>query len=232
MFDKRTLAVARRDADEASGRSQHFGFDNIIQRICDMPWEDLRDHEMLAVAHAYHFFSVQFRENLEIACRLYPDDRKLRTLHAEECDTDNLSPWPGVARAGEKLDHDEFMRRALALAPRDADAALERTGAAYLAMIRGVDALARAKSIASYEDGGLSRVFQAILRGRVWGGATLGAFRHFLEQHIRFDAADGAGHGALSRHLAPDETVAPLWQAFADILTFAAPRLATQRLRR
>jgi hypothetical protein len=33
-----------------------------------------------------------------------------------ERDTDNLSPWPGVAKAGEKMNRDEFMRRTLELA--------------------------------------------------------------------------------------------------------------------
>jgi hypothetical protein len=51
------------------------------------------------------------RENLEIARRLYPNDTKLQQLEREECNTDNLSHWPGVASAAEKMNHDEFMRR-------------------------------------------------------------------------------------------------------------------------
>ena len=184
---------------------------------------------MLAVANAYYFFSVQFRENLQIACQLYPNDCALQALRAEECDTDNLSPWRGVAEVGEKLDHDEFMRRALALPPAfDFQHDLNRVGGNYLAMVRSVDAPARAKSIASYEDGGLSKVFRAILRGCQWDYDSLQAFRHFLKQHIRFDLADG-GHADLSRHLSPDDTVAPLWRAFEDILIVAAPRLAASR---
>ena len=61
---------------------------------------------------------IQFRESLAEARRLYPADADLRRLEAEECATDNLSPWPGVAAAGERMDHDEFIRRTLALLPR------------------------------------------------------------------------------------------------------------------
>jgi hypothetical protein len=229
MCDNRDLAVINRDERTSPRQLPEFEFEEIIERICDMRWERLDGGEMLAIANAYYFFSVQFRENLQIACRLYPDDCKLRALRGEECHTDNLSPWPGIAEAGEQLDHDEFMRRALLLQPLDHRDDLNGVGAAYLATIRDVDALARAKSIASYEDGGLSRVFRAILRGRHWDCDTLQAFRHFLEQHIKFDADDGGGHGALSRHLSPDASVVPLWQAFEDILTVAAPRLVAGR---
>jgi hypothetical protein len=206
-----------------------FKFVEIVERINDMSWQELGNREMLSVAAAYYYFSVQFRENLQIACWLYPNDWKLRALHEEECATDNLSPWPGVAEVGEKLDHDEFVRRSLLLEPLDRTDHLRRAGLAYLETIRGVDALARAKSIASYEDGGLSTVFLAMLRAPRWEGGALQAFRFFLEQHIRFDTADGGGHGSLSRHLLPDDSIAPLWQAFEDLLINAAPRLAAGR---
>jgi hypothetical protein len=64
-------------------------------------------------------FSIQFRENIEIACHFYLDDLRLRLLVQEECNTDDLSPWPGVASTGEKINHDEFMRRLLKLHPID-----------------------------------------------------------------------------------------------------------------
>jgi hypothetical protein len=47
---------------------------------------------------------------------MYPDDERLLQLDHGERDTDNLSPWPGVAQPGEKMNHDEFMRRTLELA--------------------------------------------------------------------------------------------------------------------
>src|SRR5271154_3409534 len=86
-----------------------FEFESVVDDICGLPWETLDAAEVMQVAKAYYFFSIQFRENLEIACRLRPDDEKLKDLTAGECHTDNLSPWPGVAAVGEKLDHDEFM---------------------------------------------------------------------------------------------------------------------------
>jgi hypothetical protein len=61
------------------------------------------------VASAYYFFSIQVREDLEVARQLYPNDDRLLQLEEGECSTDNLSPWPDVAGEGEKLNHDEFM---------------------------------------------------------------------------------------------------------------------------
>ena len=79
-------------------------------------WSSLDRDGISAVAWAYYYFSIQFRENLEVAYRLYPGDM-LKALVEGECDTDNLSPWPGVVEAGEKVNHDEFMRRLLTLSP-------------------------------------------------------------------------------------------------------------------
>lgn len=203
--------------------------DEVIDRIGNLQWEGIDQHDLLAIANAYYFFSVQFRENLQVAHRLFPDDWKLRALYEAECDTDNLSPWPGVAAAGEKLDHDEFVRRLLSLQPLDCAAGLRQAGAAYLAAVRRVEASARAKSIASYEDGGLTTVFLAMLRAPCWEGGALQAFRFFLQQHIMFDTANDGGHGSLSRHLLPDDSILPLWLAFEDILLIAAPRLAAER---
>jgi len=201
-------------------------YDSVITTICAMPWDRLTSDEVLQVAKAYYYFSIQFRENLEIACRLRPSDPKLAALRLGECDTDNLSPWPGVAAPGEKLDHDEFMRRLLALQPVSDEGSLNALGASYLNRVRAVDEHARACSIASYEDGGLSRVFAAMLRVPHWQGEGQRAFRHFLEQHILFDSEDGEDHGSLSRHLVPDDAILPLWSAFAEMLVLAVPRLS------
>src|SRR6185312_5252769 len=102
-----------------------FAFEDVIDGICAMPWEGVTNAEILRVAKAYYFFSIQFRENLEIACGLRPRDAKLMSLHRGECDTDNLSPYPEVAAPGEKLNHDEFLKRALALQAVDNDAFIE-----------------------------------------------------------------------------------------------------------
>jgi hypothetical protein len=200
-------------------------FEDTIDAICGMAWERLDNDEVLQVAKAYYYFSIQVRENLEIACQLHPADAKLASLREGECDTDNLSPWPKIAAPGEKMNHDEFMLRLLALQPtRDAEY-LHGLGTSYLNRVRSVGERARACSIASYEDGGLSRVFAAMLRAPHWYGAGQRAFRHFLEQHILFDTDDAGGHGNLSRHLVPDASIAPLWSAFAQMLALAVPRL-------
>lgn len=203
-------------------------FEQLIQEICRLPWEQLNAGEILRVALAYYYFSVQFRENLEIACRLNPDDNLLKSLHRGECNTANLSPWENIAADGEAMNHDEFMRRLLALQPIAGAAAIERSGQSYLALIRNMDDRVRAMSIRSYEGGGLLRVFSSMLRATGWEGEGQRAFRHFLELHIRFDCEETTGHGALSRHIALDDSIAPLWLAFRDLLRCAIPAFADE----
>jgi hypothetical protein len=198
-----------------------------ISRICAFDWSDLTEHQFIDVAWAYYYFSIQFRENLTIACGLFPDDAKLQQLEREECATANLSPWPGVAAEGEKMNHDEFMWRLLQLTPisEERRRIFEADGARYLDEVRATDDLTRALSIASYEDGGLERVFRAFLRAPEWNNPTLKAFRHFLSEHIRFDNDPDQGHGALSRHLAPDDRILPLWLGFEQLLVSFVPNL-------
>jgi hypothetical protein len=190
-----------------------------VDDICQFDWAGLTSDDMVAAACAYYYFSIQFRENLQIARGLFGEDEKLAQLEREECNTANLSPWPGVALPGEKMNHDEFMRRTLLLLPIPADVKerTERAGAAYLAQTRSQDSMSCALSISSYEDGGLEAVFRAILQYENWDNDLLRAFQHFLIEHVRFDSDPDAGHGALSRHLQPDDRVLPLWDAFKQL---------------
>lgn len=203
-----------------------FAFERVIDEICRMPWEKISNHDVLKIAKAYYYFSVQFRENLVIACDLLPQDENLKKLYREECDTDNLSPFPGITGVGERINHDEFMKRLLLLAPIVQESLLEQAGTTYLSQVRQIDADVRARSIASYEDGGLSKVFLAILRAPAWQGVAQQAFRFFLEEHVRFDTDGDEGHGALSRHLGRNDDILPLWTSFKDLLITAAPILA------
>ena len=202
-------------------------FEHVIADIGRLRWDSLGAEECVDVAWAYYFFSVQFRENLEVARRLHPTDDNLLELEQGECDTSNLSPWPGVAAPGERMNHDEFMRRSLALGPMSADKRQKFFvhGERYLAWVRGLDQPIRAMSIASYEDGGLEAVFTAMLTMPNWDDPVLAAFRHFLSEHIRFDSDPDAGHGALARHLQPDDRILPLWVSFHDLLTTFVPGL-------
>jgi hypothetical protein len=92
---------------------------HVIDEICGLNWKGINRDDLFSAAWAYYFFSIQFRENLQIARALYPDDANLKQLEDEECDTHNLSPWPGIALPGERMNHDEFMRRSLELCPVD-----------------------------------------------------------------------------------------------------------------
>jgi hypothetical protein len=208
--------------------AERLQYKDIINEISALRWDNLTSQEMIYVAWAYYYFSIQFRENLEIARALHPFDDKLKDLEREECDTDNLSPWPEVAAPGEKMNHDEYMRRTLEIHPIETSRSeyFAAVGERYLEQVRQMDDVSRALSIASYEDGGLEKVFGAILRFPRWDGALLQAFEHFLSEHVRFDSDPSQGHGALSRHLKPDDRVLPFWEAFKDILVTCVPRLA------
>jgi hypothetical protein len=196
-----------------------------IENICSLNWDGLSADELLSVAWAYYYFSVQFRENLATARELLPEDEHLLELDRGERNTDNLSPYPGVTEPGERVNHDEFMRRALMLTPIDRARRdrLEAIGATYLKTVRSLDSSTKASSMASYEDGGLERVFRSMLRAPDWNGSTLLAFRYFLERHIEFDSDPTNGHGSLCRHLAPTAGVRDLWVAFKQSLVAAAP---------
>jgi hypothetical protein len=207
--------------------SRQFAYESVIDEICDFRWSRLDQADLIKVAWVYHYFSIQFRENLEIARSLYPDDERLRDLDRGERDTDNLSPWPGVAANGERMNHDDFMRRTLELTTiaESTRRVLEAIGQSYLKSVRAMDNTSRALSIASYEDGGLERVFRAILKAPHWDAPVLQAFKHFLTEHIRFDSDPEQGHGALCRHLTPDDRILPLWTAFRQVLVEAAAGL-------
>jgi hypothetical protein len=211
---------------------EEFAYKQVISEICDFDWANLTATDLTSVAWAYYYFSTQFRECLEGARSLYPDDDRLLQLDQGERDTDNLSPWPGVAKPGEKMHHDEFMRRTLELEPISDDRRrnLVAIGQSYLTKVRSIDVHTRALALASYEDGGLERVFEAILKAQDWTGPLLRAFKHFLVEHIRFDSDPDQGHGALCRHLTPDDRILPLWVEFRQILVKAAPGLRSQAL--
>lgn len=207
-----------------------FAYERVIDEICNLDWASLTQEELINVAWVYYYFSIQFRESLEIARDLYPDDERLLQLDHGERDTDNLSPWPGVAAAGERMNHDEFMRRTLGLTEISTIARrhLENIGQSYLTKVNAMDGKIRALALASYEDGGLERVFGAILKAQKWNDPLLQAFKHFLDEHIRFDSDPEQGHGALCRHLRPDDRVLPLWAEFRQMFVEAAPRLTSR----
>ena len=206
-----------------------IGFQPVVEEICCLDWEQFTQDEMTAVAWAYYFFSIQFRECLEVALSLHPDDQQLRRLDREECSTANLSPWPGVAEANEAMNHDEFMRRTLTLSPISpaVQSKLRDAGERYLTTTRAMDGYYKAMTIASYECGGLEAVFSAMLRAKHWDTPLLASFRHFLKKHIAFDSDPEEGHGALIQHFLPDARIRPMWVAFRDLLLVAVPNQAS-----
>jgi hypothetical protein len=221
------MSDVRSDLSRQNVNQKALVYKRVIDDICDLDWGKLTEEDLIGVAWVYYYFSIQFRESLEIARQLYPDDQQLQELDRGERNTDNLSPWPGVASVGERMNHDEFMRRTLGLSKISGrrQRSLESIGEAYLTMVRAIDRKIRALALASYEDGGLESVFRAIVMAPKWDDPLLQAFKHFLVEHIKFDSDPEQGHGALCRHLPPDDRVAPLWDEFRQMLVRAAPRL-------
>jgi hypothetical protein len=202
-------------------------YHKIVDEIGNFNWRGLERDELMMACRAYYYFSVQFVQAVHITCGLYPSDQNLIALRGGECDTDNLSPYPGIAEKGEKMNHDEFMRRVVESASLD-QAARERVdnlGREYLAEVSRMDPLTRAMALSSYEDGGLEAVFRAMLTAPNWNEPSLGAFKHFLVEHIKLDSGDGS-HGSLCRHLVADDRILPLWVAFKNLLVAGAPRLS------
>ena len=202
------------------------GYGQVIGKICNLNWVNLTDEDIIRVAWAYYHFSVQFRECLEIAREMYPDDQRLLQLDHGERNTDNLSPWPGVARSGEKINHDEFMRRTLELAkiPETGRIVLSDIGHKYLKTVRAIDPKVRALALATTKTAAWKES-PGNPNGTELERPLQQAFKHFLAEHIRFDSDPDQGHGALCRHLTPDDRVLPLWAAFKHMLTEAAPNL-------
>jgi hypothetical protein len=201
-------------------------YQRVIDDISNFNWGGLERDELLMACRAYYYFSKQFVDAVHIACDLYPSDQSLMALREGECDTDNLSPYPGIAERGEKMNHDEFMRRIIESASLD-PAARERVdnlGREYLVEVGRGNPLTRAMALSSYEDGGLEAVFNAMLTAPDWNEPSLGAFRHFLVEHIKLDSGEGS-HGSLCRHLVADDRILPLWEAFKSLLGAAVPRL-------
>ena len=105
---------------------------------------------------------------------------------------------------------------------REARDRVDILGREYLAEVVRMDRVTRAMSLSSYEDGGLETVFRAMLTAPDWDEPSLGAFKHFLVEHIKLDSGE---HGPLCRHLVADDRILPLWRAFRNLLVAAAPRL-------
>jgi hypothetical protein len=205
---------------------------SVIDDICGMNWSSLSNEDLVNAAWVYYYFSVHFCETVGIARALNPDDLALQELDRGERNTDNLSPWPGVVTIGERVDHCEFMRRSLLLSPiaEERRLLLESIGEAYLRKVRAVEESARMVSLASYEDGGLEKVFRSILKARRWDGPLLQAFKHFLVGHIELDSDPECGHGSLCRHLKPDWETYGLWVALRDAFVEATPALTKKAL--
>lgn len=206
------------------GLSECFQANSAINRVCDIGWETLNEQQMTSAVWMFYFRSVQFRENLEAAIRLHPDNQNLRTLTEEELHTNNLSPYNGIAAEGEYLDHDTFLKRIIETHPIPPEKRqyLENLGKEYLDSMTKMPDEIKAMCLVSSEDGGSSKIYTNILTSpqNCWKSNGMQAFRHFLQKHVEFDSTEGedTGHGMLVRKLGIDDRVAPMLDKFADCL--------------
>jgi hypothetical protein len=58
-----SLEVATAHSHDVLDRS---AYKKLIQDICNLSWTKLPDEDLISVAWAYYYFSIQFRECLEI----------------------------------------------------------------------------------------------------------------------------------------------------------------------
>ena len=66
-------------------------FEGVIDDLCGLNWRNLVEDDLVSVAWVYYYFSVQFRECLEIAREMYPDERLLQLDRGERNTDLNLA---------------------------------------------------------------------------------------------------------------------------------------------
>ena len=98
--DNSGVSTSSQELQSLARSLNELAYEQVIDDICDLNWVSLTQEDLINIAWVYYYFSTQFRESLEIARHFHPDDDRLRQLDLGERDTDNLSPWPGVAAKG------------------------------------------------------------------------------------------------------------------------------------
>tara|TARA_B100001989_G_C24540621_1_gene467343 strand:- start:1554 stop:2237 length:684 start_codon:yes stop_codon:yes gene_type:complete len=207
------------------GLSDCFQASSGVERICNLGWEDLSENQVKRALHGFYFFSQKFVDNLRTASNLYPEDDGIKSLMQEELNTDNLSPYNGVADEGEAMDHDVFLRRVIQISglSEEENEELFTKGKQYLEAMDQMPPEAQLQCLVSCEDGGAIQMYSSVLKAQVLDSEdpALQAFKHFLQKHVEFDNEEGAeaGHGTLVRKFEmEDKHIGPFWNHFADFL--------------
>src|SRR5579863_4743622 len=80
-YTKRTILLARSgNLKVRTMLAQRPRYEQTVDEICDLKWSNISRKELMAIAVAYRYFSVQFCETVELACARHPDDRMLYEL--------------------------------------------------------------------------------------------------------------------------------------------------------
>ena len=193
-----------------------------------MNWRRLSIGELIDVAWAYYFFSIQFRENLLIARELLPDDAQLEQLGSRRKGYGQfISLSRGCRRRGASGSRRVHAESVVADADRRASAAIASRRSARLISAKSAPLTVGQGPRASraMRTGVLRKCSGACCRPRIGRIPCSQGFKHFLEKHIEFDSDVENGHGGLCRHLPPNEGVRELWTAFKESLIQVAPAL-------
>ncbi len=99
--------------DTMTDRADHYA----VAKTGSADWRSRLEVEMVTVAWAYDYISLPFQERLEMSSGYDTEGQDLLRLGAMDEQISNLSPFPDVALAGEKTNHDAFKRRLLKPCP-------------------------------------------------------------------------------------------------------------------
>jgi hypothetical protein len=196
---------------DSAEKSPEFVYKTWVNKILELPFENLSSHELQQVWYLSWVAAVEFGEALRIAQDIYPDHAGLQEMIMGELETTNLA----LHDFQEARDHHEFLAHFLkkhgVMEPMEAE--LGELAADYLAKCRALDPKIRAMTVFSREEE-LSGIFARFLDSeeKNWDAPGLYAFKHYLTTHIVLDSSEG-GHHELTNDFPIDDSVEPFYNA-------------------
>jgi hypothetical protein len=194
-----------------------------VTRILSLPWNKLTQQDLESLMVVSLETAQEFAESLRAALTIFPNDHLLKSMAAEELQTNNLQfdTWKKTG------DHWEFLSHFLSNREKSllVLAACER----YRKTVRALTSSTRAMSIFSREEM-LPRIFSQILTAPIWKAPLplyLQAFRFYLIKHVELDSKDG-GHRDMVSHLPITNEVEEFYQARLRLYQEAIPHVRLQ----
>jgi hypothetical protein len=167
-----------------------------VRQIISLQWNNLTQQDLERLMVVSLETAQEFAESLRVALALFPNDHLLKSMAAEELQTNNLQfgTWKKTG------DHWEFLHHFLKQSKKPL--LVLQACKNYRKTIRAFTPKLRAMSIFSREED-LPHIFSKILASSVWKSNLpihLQAFRFYLLKHVELDSKEG-GHGDMVSHL-------------------------------